>query len=55
MKRYTIQVTIEEGSDEFWEEVTADGKTGCDELLEAIRQELFNWSAEVKLVNYEDK
>ena len=31
MKKYTFEVVIYEGNDESWEEITAAGKTGCDE------------------------
>ncbi len=55
MKKYTIEVIVTEQSDEFWEEVTADGKTGCDDVLEAIKNELINWNVEVKLINYKDE
>lgn len=30
MKRYTLEVVIEEGYDEFWESLKG---TGCDEVL----------------------
>ncbi len=52
MKKYTIEIVIEEGCDEFWESL-AD-KTGCDEVLEYIRTSLFYMSENVKLTKYED-
>ena len=30
MKRYTFELIVNEQSDEFWEEITQDGKSGCD-------------------------
>lgn len=53
MKKYRFEVVIHEGSDEFWESIHA--KTGCDEVLECIREELDTWDAEIKLVEYSDK
>ena len=56
MKTYTIEIVIQEGSDEFWEEITADGKTGCDEVLESIKGEIQNYFPEsVRLVSFTDK
>lgn len=40
MKRYEFKLIIEEGSDEFWESLR--GKTGCDEVTEAIKESLEN-------------
>ena len=34
MKKYTINVVIQEGSDEFWESL--NGKSGCDEIKECV-------------------
>lgn len=56
MKRYIIEIEFQEESDEFWEEITADGKSGCDGLLEAIREEIQNYSpVSVKMKKFEDK
>lgn len=35
MKRYTFELTVEEGNDEFWENIK--GKTGCDEVREEVK------------------
>lgn len=34
LKTYTISVTIQEGSDEFWESLR--GKSGCDEVVQEV-------------------
>ena len=38
MKRYTVRVVIEEGSDEFWESLRSG--TGCDEVVTMVRDAL---------------
>lgn len=38
LKTYTISVTIQEGSDEFWESLR--GKSGGDEVVEQVREAL---------------
>jgi hypothetical protein len=35
LKTYTISVTIQEGQDEFWEDL--EGKSGCDEVVQEVR------------------
>lgn len=42
MKRFTFSVVIEGGDsdDEFWEELEKDGKTGCEEITESVRDAL---------------
>ena len=55
MKRYTFELIVNEQSDEFWEEITQDGKSGCDEVLDAIREEMQNYDIQVRLIGYDDK
>lgn len=54
MKRYKFEVIIEEGNDEFWEEL--EGKTGCDEVSDAIKNVLLDSGFEpmVTLVEYKN-
>lgn len=39
MKRYTFEIVVEEGNDEFWESL--EGKSGCDEVKAMIVSQLF--------------
>lgn len=55
MKRLTFEIIIEEGCDEFWEDVAKRGVTGCDDVLEILQRDLFHWSEKIRLVKYEDK
>lgn len=57
MKRYTFELTVSEGNSEFWEELLEHGKTGCDELIEQLKDALaeHGFDPDVKLVKYEDK
>lgn len=38
LKTYTVSVTIQEGSDEFWE--TLNNKSGCDEIVQIVKDAL---------------
>ena len=42
MKIYTLEVTITEGCDEFWEDITAGEATGCDDVTKTVRDILFD-------------
>jgi len=55
MKKYTFEVIINEQSDEFFEEITEGNKSGCDEVLKVLKEELQNYDVEVRLTGYEDK
>jgi hypothetical protein len=63
VKKYTLEVVIHEGNDEFWESLGY--KTGCDEILDSTKNLLEAGGAlhcntkdgncEIKLVEYTDK
>jgi hypothetical protein len=57
MKTYTFEVVIEEGNDEFWEEITAGGNSGCDNVRNEIVIALstFGFESSVRLVAYSDE
>lgn len=57
MKQYTFEVTVSEGNNEYWEELTSKGQTGCDEILEDIKQSMAEsgFYPDVRLVKYEDR
>jgi hypothetical protein len=57
MKRYTFELIITEGNSEFWEELTANGNTGCDVIIKDVENALaeYGLETEVKLVKFEDK
>lgn len=42
MKTYTLEVTITEGCDEFWEDIIDRQVTACDEVKQAVRDILFD-------------
>lgn len=56
MRKYVIEVVITEGSKEDWEELRAEGKTGCDEMVNMVKESLplMNYDPEVKLKAFTD-
>lgn len=65
MKKYTFKIVVHEGSDEFWEELEAKKKTGCDEVYQEIKELLERTGAwhcdgdyqncELTLIDYSNK
>lgn len=55
MKQYKFELIVNEQSDEFFEEFEQEGKSGCDEVLQVIKDELQNYDIEIKLTGYSDK
>ena len=57
MKEYTLEVIIQEGSDEFWDDALKDNKSGADDVLMAIESCINDqgWDAKIRLVKFEDK
>ena len=57
MRRYTIEVVIEEGSDEFWENLL---DSGADVMLQVVKDALSDFGLQeqfgvtVKLKKFED-
>lgn len=51
MKRYKFEIVIEEGYDEFWEQLQG---TGCDEMVDNVVAALSDWNPVVTLVEYKD-
>jgi hypothetical protein len=54
-KTYTIEVTIQEGSDEFWDSFRT--KSGADDVLAMVKEALAekNISALVRLTRFEER
>lgn len=60
MKTYKFEVTIREGNDEYWEEITKGGRTGVDDvqmfIFDALAAEDVNIElTDIKLVAYKDE
>jgi hypothetical protein len=65
MKKYTIEVVIVEGSDEFWDDINKRNVTGCDEVLKMVEEHLTSiginfeidghvFSSSIKVSRFED-
>jgi len=62
MKRYTFEIVIKEGNDEFWEELERENKTGCDEIMGELKGLIESSGAfhdgdnfEIRLVKFSDE
>lgn len=62
MKKYTFELVIHEGCDEFWESLIEEKKTGCDEITEEVKGLIQSGGAffvgdncELRLVRFDDK
>lgn len=58
MRKYVIQLTIQEGDDEFWEDIINNNKSGCDEVMDMIDHALGACCidlSDIKLVEYTNK
>ena len=54
MRKYTFEIVITEGNDEFWEGLKG---TGCDAIMTSLKATLDNegwYDAEVTLKKFED-
>ena len=57
MKRYTIEVIIESGSDEYWDELVMNNLSGADDIVKIVTEQVdekFSGNAYCRLVKYED-
>ncbi len=54
MKRYVIEIVINEGSDEFFDELARNSNTGCDDIVKVVEDALGQYGLDenVKLVKY---
>lgn len=54
MKKYVFEVVIEEGNDEFWEDLDFRGLSGCDEVtdMHKVCLEGFGIDATIQLKEY---
>ena len=56
MKQYTIEIVVNERSDEFFDELNQTGFTGCDDLVKIVDDALgtFGLDGNTKLVKFTD-
>ena len=58
MKTYKFELIVSEGNDEEWERINNQGLSGCDDVLETIKEMLRDnpqLDAAVRLVEFTDK
>lgn len=55
-KQFVFQILIEEGADEWWEDITKGGKSGVDGVTDLLRETFrdANIDCHLKLVKFED-
>lgn len=58
MKKYTFEIVITEGVNEFWENIATQGMSGCDDLIAELDTTIAEGAAgldfSIKLKTYED-
>ena len=57
MKRYILEIIIDEGSDEYWELITDNELSGCDEVRKSIKNAIWDagfQEAKINLIKFED-
>ena len=56
MKKYKLEIVIEEENDEFWEDLKEQRKSGCDDIYNTVvaAMETSFLNFEVKLVEFTD-
>lgn len=57
MKTYRFELIVSEGNDEEWERINDQGLSGCNEVLEMVREMLRDnpqLDAAVRLVEFTD-
>jgi len=57
LKRYKLEIIVDEASDEFFDDINAKGETGCDEIVRLFVVALnpYGLADKIKLVEYTDK
>ena len=58
MKKFIFEVIIDEGNDEFWEELENTNKSGCDEITEVVKNSQENsglMHTRVKLIEFSNR
>ena len=57
MKKYTFEIIITEGNDEFWEDLISREVTGCNEVTSIVKDciDIDGLDVEIKLVEFKDR
>lgn len=54
-RRYKFEVIVEEGCDEFWEDLSERNVVGCDDVQAEVEMSLSALSPTVTLVEYRNE